>query len=119
MGVGVVERRASDGGTGEVADHERPGGREAVGVAVASECARSRALVERAVLLCREVRQQRLRRRLEALLVNALRDEEIAVGVAWVVRFGPIPTDEQFAAILRTVALGRRRRNRERGAGDG
>jgi hypothetical protein len=42
---------------------------------------------------------------LPTLLLLALRDEEVAIAAAWARRFGPIATDEQFAAIIRTVRL--------------
>jgi hypothetical protein len=47
---------------------------------------------------------------LAAILAEALLDEEIAIGAAWAATFGPIPTDEQFAAIIRTVRRAQARR---------
>jgi hypothetical protein len=44
------------------------------------------------------------------LLVEAMRDDDIAIGAAWVLRFGPIATDEQFAAIVQAARLGQARR---------
>src|SRR5262245_49082066 len=93
--------------------------------AVLDECNRARHLVAdvgpalrrqqrdarlRAALLRQEVRWQRQQRELEAIAIEALRDEEIVIGVAWARRFGPIETDEQFAAIVRTTRLGLARR---------
>jgi hypothetical protein len=63
-----------------------------------------------AALLRQEGRVRRQLGVLEALLAVALRDEEVAIGAAWVLRFGPIATDEQFAAIVRTTRLGLARR---------
>jgi hypothetical protein len=96
--------------------------RAALLVRVTSTQARSRALVELAGALVSTIRARRLLRAhgLPAatgesapevhILLAALRDDDIAIGAAWVLRFGPIATDEQFAAIVRTTRLGRRRR---------
>ena len=45
-----------------------------------------------------------------ATLLAARGDDDVGIGAAWVLRFGPIATDEQFVAILRTARMGRRRR---------